>query len=74
MITAEEYCRKHQNSNHPDMINKLMREFAKLHVEAALKEAYKTTNKEQWIDDFINLKNSPRKKAIMKSYSLDKIK
>lgn len=35
--TAEEYCRKHQNSNHPDMISKLMKEFAQLHVEAALK-------------------------------------
>ena len=36
MITAEEYCREHQNNNHPDMISKLMIEFTKLHVQAAL--------------------------------------
>lgn len=39
--TAEEFCMKWQNSNHPSMIAKLLIEFAKLHVKAACLEAHK---------------------------------
>ena len=50
--TAEEYCMKHQNSNHPNMIYQLMTEFAKLHVQAALKEAReKYTHDELYVSD-----------------------
>ena len=68
--TAEEFKRMHPKYVTSEVsVETLMIEFAKLHVEAALKEASKKSkNKEGQITDH-KLTNS-----ILNSYSLDNIK
>lgn len=74
--TAEELFKNHNMTSENGFSTsiRLAREFAKLHVEAALKTAYKATKEEEWIDNFINLKESKCKKSILNAYPLTNIK
>lgn len=56
-----------------DDYNSMMRDFAKMHVKAALNAAYKATSEQSWIDNFINLEDKACKKAIIDSYPLSNI-
>lgn len=52
---------------------KLLKEFAELHVKAALKAANKRRKKQDWIDNHINLKEHACTKAILSAYPLTNI-
>jgi hypothetical protein len=67
--TAEEFLQQSNVVGMTDLMTPLMIEFAKLHVEAALKEAVKCLP----YDDKMN-QSLLDERAILNSYPLDKIK
>lgn len=72
--TAEEFLKKLDEESgttwteDDDEICKAFIEFAKLHVKAALEAANSSTKTQEWIDNFINLKDRKCKKAILDCY------
>lgn len=62
--TAEEM----EQSGEYESYTSMMLAFARMHVEAALKAANIVTKKQEWIDDFINLKDKKCKDSILNSY------
>jgi hypothetical protein len=74
--TAEEFCKtfKPTGKNWKENFHQTMVEFTKFHVKKTLEAANKTTLRQDWIDDFINLENRKCKKAIMNSYPKELIK
>ena len=71
--TAEEFLKENNVVGMTDLLTPIMIEFAKLHVQQALKSAsenadYMTDGQEQIIDVWID------KYSILKSYPLEKIK
>ena len=73
-MTAKEYFKKHLSGEplHQDVVIEAMIEFAKLHVEAALKEAEKETIK--YISKTIIELNMYNKNSILNAYPLENIK
>lgn len=75
--TAEEFLQQSNVVGMTGLMTPLMIEFAKLHVEAALKAASEEAESEEGaiIDlGFEKISASVNKKSILNSYPLDKIK